>query len=630
MPAIAAILARDAPLVPSEISRAMRAMAGNGSSTPAVWQNGRVALGDAEAVATDAASGCALVMDGRLDARADLATLCGIATTALSRTTDADLLLRLFLARGIDSFETMLGDFAFVLWDAPLARLICGRDLLGMRPLFYSATKDDVIVASELQAVLRDRAGKPNLGMVAEALTGMPTSRDETLFENVFRVRPGHVLIADRADIRLTRFAQLTTPVTLSYRDPREYMKHFRTILTAAVRDRLPRNGTAGVMLSGGVDSSTIYAAARTVSDVHAYTIAHEDPALDEFPIARAVVERNGGRLYRADVSAARYDYTGEVARYRDLPTYPTGANSSGLRRLAASHAVTVLLNGVGGDECFLGHSGHWTDWLVSGEWSLLWRDLQAWRTAADAAPWWTLARVTIQPLVPRPLRRLAGAMIHRGKPFPWVPESFLRTTGFAERARHVPEERGPSFAMTGMMHSLIDGAAVAAWEDQQRLATRFGHDDRMPYLDRRVIDFALALPETVRSVPGIPKDFVRRAWSDRLPPSVMNPLDARDYAIHVVEALEAQGGVNRFDDLAIRELGWVDGAIVRRMARNLFSSAHRSRRYIAYAPQLWNVFAVDAWYRRALDLSSWPSSQSPSGEGMPITVRNDSIAGPR
>ena len=640
MPAIAAILAREAPVALPKISDIMSAMTGRGPELPEVWQSGSAALGhagflprtgdDDRQPVVDAASGCALVFDGRIDARVDLAAACGVDRVALGHISDAGLLLRAFLARGTDVFASVLGDYAFALWDAPQSRLICGRDVLGLRPLFYTAADRDVVVASELQAVLRGRPGKPNLGMVAESLTCMPTSRDETLFENVFRVLPGHLLVADRSGTRIVRFVQIQPPAPLHCRDRREYAEYFRDLFATAVRDRLPQTASAGVMLSGGVDSSTIYATARTMSDVNAYTVGHDDPLLDEWPIARAIVERNGGRSHRAEISASTYDYLEEVTRYRELPTYPSGANSAGLRRLAASHGVTVLLNGVGGDECFLGQAGRWTDWLISGEWSALWRDFHAWRTAADAVPWWTLARLTVQPLVPRRLRRVAAALLHRGDPFPWVPRRFLRQTAFADRVRRVPEEGGPTFASTDMMHALIDGAAIAAWEEEERLAARFRQEDRMPFLDRRVIDFALALPEALRSTPGSPKDFLRRVWSDRLPASVMNPLDARDYGIHVVEALEANGGAAAFDELAIADLGWVDPAVVRRMARQLFPSARSSRQYMAHAARLWAVFAVDAWYRRALDLSTCPTNHNRTSQSSPTPMASASIGGRR
>ena len=608
MSAIAAILAREGPPDPSEISTLAGAMAARGPHSRAVWQNGSAALGHAGLFTLpadtepqpvhDAASGCALVFDGRIDARAELAAACAI-EGAVDGMSDAELVLRAFLARGIDVFATLLGDFAFALWDAPGARLICARDVLGLRPLFYTATDRGLIVASELQAVLGGRRGTPNIAMVADALTGVATSRDETLFQGVFRVPPGHLLIADHAGSRLTRFIRLDAPSPLVYHDERDYLAHFRDVFQRAVRDRVRARGRIGVMLSGGLDSSTVYAAARAEADVDAYTVGYDDPAFDETPIARATVALNGGCHHRAALSAASYDYIAEIDHFRDLPTNPSGGNSGALRGDAARHGVNVLLSGVGGDELFLGHSGRWTDWLCSGEWRLLWRDLKAWRYSSGEVPWSRLAHETIAPLVPAPLGRIASLVKH-DTAFSWVSRSLLRDADVFDRMRRRPDESGPTHAVTGMIRSLVDASATSAWEEQERLAARFHQDDRMPYLDRRVIDFALALPETLRSQPGSPKDFTRRAWNGKIPGSVINTLDTPDFTFQVVDALRSLGGPARFDTLAIAEAGWVDRDAIAALSHELFAPAVPRHR-IGNAWKLWAVVTVDEWYRRAL-----------------------------
>lgn len=608
MSAIAAILAREGPPDPSEISTLAGAMAARGPHSRAVWQNGSAALGHAGLFTLpadtepqpvhDAASGCALVFDGRIDARAELAAACAI-EGAVDGMSDAELVLRAFLARGIDVFATLLGDFAFALWDAPGARLICARDVLGLRPLFYTSTVRGLIVASELQAVLGGRRGTPNIAMVADALTGVATSRDETLFQGVFRVPPGHLLIADRAGSRMTRFVRLEAPAPLVYRDEHEYLAHFRDVFQRAVRDRVRARGRIGVMLSGGLDSSTVYAAARAEADVDAYTVGYDDPAFDETPIARATVALNGGRHHRAALAAASYDYIAEIDRFRDLPTNPSGGNSGALREAAARHGIHVLLNGVGGDELFLGHTGRWTDWLRSGDWPLLWRELRSWRHSSSEVPWRVLARRTVGPLVPIAVRRLVSTS-KRATAFPWVSRSLLHEGNVFDRMRRTPDESGPTHAVTGMMRSLVDASATSAWEEQERLAARFHQDDRMPYFDRRVIDFALALPEQLRSRPGSPKDFTRRAWNGRIPDGVINTLETPDFTFQVVDALRSLGGPARFDTLAIAESGWVDRHAIATLCNELFA-ADAPRHVMGHAWKLWAVVTVDEWYRRAL-----------------------------
>jgi asparagine synthase (glutamine-hydrolysing) len=610
MSAIAAILAREGPLDPSGIHDIIRTMIARGPDSRAVWQNGSAALGHAGLFTLptdtepqpvhDPASGCALVFDGRIDARADLAVSCDIDGPTLERMSDAALVLHAFLARGTGVFTSLLGDFAFALWDGPRARLICGRDVLGLRPLFYTSTERALVVASELQAVLRRRPGKPNVAMVAEALTGVATSRDETLFDGVFRVPPGHLLVANRERSHVTEFVRLEAPAPLVYRDEREYFTHFRDVFQLAVRDRVRARGKTAVMLSGGLDSSTVYAAARAESDVDGYTVGYDDPALDETPIARATVALNGGRHYRVGLSAASYDYLDEIVRFRDLPTNPSGGNSGALRKEAAERGVNVFLSGLGGDELFLGHSGRWTDWLCSGEWPLLWRELKTWRYSSDNVPWTVLTRKMIAPLVPAPLRKVIAAT-KRPRAFAWVSRSLLREAAIFDRIGRTPEESGMTHAVTGMMRGIVDAAAISAWEEQERLAARFQQDDRMPYFDRRVISFALALPEKLRSRPGSPKDFTRRAWNGEIPAGVINTLHTPDCTFQVVDALRSLGAPARFDTLAITELGWVERSAIASMCKELFAPAGAPADVMHYAWTLWAVLTVDEWYRRAL-----------------------------
>lgn len=610
MSAIAALFLRDGnPIDPASIVSITQSMSARGPDALGTWRGGSVALGHASLVilpedrtpqpVRHEPSGSAIVFDGRLDARDDLAAACAIDRRDLRGLSDAELMLRAYLARGASVLAGVLGDFAFAMWDGRQDRLICGRDVLGLRPLFYCADEREIVVASELQAVLRGRAAKPNAGMVAEALSGMATSRDETLFEGIYRIPPGCMLVANRSSCRVTQYVRLEAPAPLVYRTEQAYFEHFKEVLSAAVRDRLRRTARAAVMLSGGVDSSTVYAAARLVTDVDAYTVGYDDATYDETDVARACVHMNGGSHHRGTGNVRLYDYAGEIERFRDLPTCPSGAKSAALRRRSRAHGVNVLLNGVGGDECFFGHPGRWTDWLCSGHWTLLWRELKTWRDSADPSTWSDLALTTVQPLIPRAVRRVARAT--RPRPFPWIAETLARESNLLERLQMKPTESGPTYAITGMLRNVVDGSAIAAYEEQERLAAQFGQDERMPYLDRRVITFALSIPETLRSKPGCPKYLTRQAWRDHLPPQVIDAPEPPDYAFQIVDALEAQGGACCFNDLVITELGWVDADTVRTMTDQLFTTAHNSRRYVAHAWRLWSIFTVDQWYRRAV-----------------------------
>ena len=302
-------------------------------------------------------------------------------------------------------------------------------------------------------------------------------------------------------------------------------------------------------------------------------------------------------------LAAATYDYRADIRRFRDLPTYPAGANSTALRRRSAEDGVRVLLSGVGGDEWFFGNPGRWTDWLSTGHWWLLWQELKTWRySATDPTEWRDLALTTVHPLIPD------GVQTHRARHAPQVRALSLdhavvcRETSLLDRLRQMPSERGPTHAITGMIRGVLHGGALAAWEDQERMAARYQQDERMPYFDRRVVQFALALPETLRSRPGCPKYLTRRAWAQHAAAGRAQPAGAG--RLHVSHRQRARGPRADSRGSTILSSPTSAGSIATSFAISavdLFDTAHTSREYIGYAWPLWSVMMVDQWYRDGL-----------------------------
>ena len=100
----------------------------------------------------------------------------------------------------------LLGDFAFALWDAPRRLLFCARDVMGLRPFYYWVDQHRFVAGSELRQVLLGlpREATLNEGMIGECLSGVIVDKEETLYTDVRRLAPGHVLVVrpDRRDMR--------------------------------------------------------------------------------------------------------------------------------------------------------------------------------------------------------------------------------------------------------------------------------------------------------------------------------------------------------------------------------------------------------------------------------------------
>jgi hypothetical protein len=125
------------------------------------------------------------------------------------------------------------------------------------------------------------------------------------------------------------------------------------------------------------------------------------------------------------------------------------------------------------------------------------------------------------------------------------------------------------------------------------------GVEERMPFYDRRVVEFALALPDDVLAAQPVGKQFLRTALTDRLPPEFLHPLPTTDCEYLFAEAMEQMGGVHLFDRPMLAEAGFVDLKTLRAAA-----SAVRSNRGFQGRPasgwrwQLWSAAAAEVWLR--------------------------------
>ena len=553
--------------------------------------------------AVDRAAGLAVALDGRLDNRDDLAAVAGLAG-APPECSDAALILAAFAAAGTRVFERILGDFAAIVWDGPGRRLIAARDVFGIRPLAYREAGGCVLVASEVRALVPAGPVTPDEGRVAEMLAGAPTSVDDSLYREIRRLRPGHLLVATSGGIRIERFAALDGTARLPPRPAAAYREEFCALMDTAVRARLRASTGVGMMLSGGLDSTSVYGTVRTVApalEVPAFTVAHREPS-DESPVARHTVAHHRGRSVLVPEGFASFDAIAAAARLLEVPVYPGGTNSVALRRRAVEEGCRVLLSGNGGDEWYTGSNWAGADllWrLRLGALARLWR---ARLTAVDPPPLRDLVQSALVPLVPAPLRFLWRRLRRGAAAPPWLRPAFVASVSLQDRLRVRPEINASSVARRAMLTEGLHGLNVYAFEDNDRLSALCGTEERVPYYDRRVVEFALALPDDLLAAQPTQKQFVRDAMADRLPPLFHAMRPCLDYEFINRESLERLGGRRLFDALEVAEAGLVDGAIARAAADACYAGRPYGGRPAAELSwPLWSLAAVEVWWRAAI-----------------------------
>lgn len=154
----------------------------------------------------------------------------------------------------------LIGDFAFVLWDADACHLVAARDPMAMRPLHYRVEERRVLFASDVKQLLAAPgvAVELNESMAAAYLAGNFSDLEHTFYNGIRALPPGSTLHVTPETVNRERHWTLNPDKRIEYAQDRDYIEHFRELFSQAVQDRLRSSSPVGLMLSGGLDSGSI------------------------------------------------------------------------------------------------------------------------------------------------------------------------------------------------------------------------------------------------------------------------------------------------------------------------------------------------------------------------------------
>jgi len=549
-----------------------------------------------------------LALDGRVDNRDELAAWLRAAGVHLRTDSDAELVLQSYGLWSDGCVSRIVGDFAFAIWDRRRRRLFCARDPLGIRPLYYCIYDRTFVWGSELRQLLDvlPVGPRPNEGVVGEYLSSRLVDLEETLYCGILRLAPGHVLTVDVGGVRTARYFDVDPRREIRYSTDDEYAEHFSAIFREAVRCRLRSLSPVALFLSGGLDSSAIVgASARLARDgtghaprFEAYSLDFGYAAADE----RAWVD-DVAELWQLSVTHVSADATRapalatQVAALRDFPDLPNTHPWGLLLHQARERGSRVALWGYGGDEWLTGDTAHCADLLRRLRLLALARrirdDIRSLnRLGGPPVGLGDAVRSCVFPLVPRPVKRLVRRLRRWDVPN-WIAPDFARRVALQDRlAREVPVPRFATLAQRAIARQLQSGWSAAEYEMVDRFERRQSMESRFPFNDRRLIEFALALPEEQRWRGTETKFILRRAAWDLLPPSVARRATKGDFTFLFAESLEREGAAEVFPRLRLEADGFLLGARVREMYDRL------RRGDLGCLGPIWMIFATEVWYR--------------------------------
>ena len=444
---------------------------------------------------------------------------------------DAEVILHLYEEFGADCVHHLRGMFAFAIWDNRKRQLLLARDRIGVKPLYHAMVGgENLVFGSEIKALFNHPALQPRLSETALSLyltfAAVPAPR--TLFEGVEKLPPGHRLIVDATtgERRLERYWQpLPDPAERgAKRDPEEYVERLEQLVRESIGLRMMSDVPYGAFLSGGVDSSLNVALMAELADrpVSTFSVAIEgDAASDELDLARAVARRFGTQHHEVVIGEQDFiDYMPELAWHQDEPLAdPVCVPLHALSEEARRSGTRVIQVGEGSDELFSGYTSYafFTDFHRR-----VWQPYQHVPLALRRAAAAVAERVLSLDRADVVARAANTDELFWGGAVPFY-DSYKRrllTADFDGDARR---------AVAGL-YADVDAAIPDASqldrmigiELRQRLPELLlmrvdkvtmgsSLEARVPYLDHKLVEFALAIPVNVKYRHGVTKWVLKR-----------------------------------------------------------------------------------------------------------------------
>jgi asparagine synthase (glutamine-hydrolysing) len=527
-------------------------------------------------------------------------------------------------------FERLDGMFALAIWDGRTRRLVMARDRMGKKPLYYAfvgpAGDQTLIFGSELKALLQhpDLKRRVSPGGLALYLTYECLPEDRSILEGVSRVQPGCYLIwapregrARHGEFWRMRFADSPAAEDVRGKSEGELAEHLRDLIRAATKARLISDVPLGVLLSGGIDSSTVAAAMADsvpASQIKTFSVTFEDKSFDESSHARKVAQHLGTTHHEERLSPqVMVDILPEVADFMCEPLGDGSLIPTYLLSRFTRQTVTVALGGDGGDELFLGYPTFQADAVA--------RYLDR---VTDAA---TSARVG------RLLQRAAGALpvSRKNFSFDFKVKRFAQGIGFHPDFRHqawmgsfMPHELARVLSEDLVKPAFMEDpyATVARFRDRSgardhydqavyqyarlyltadvlvkvdRASMARGLEVRAPLLDTKVVEFACALPGEYK-LKGLTTKYLLKEAARRWLPEEIVDRPKKGFGVPIAQWLRGPlRGLahDLLEPTKLRREGLLNVAEVTRLLKE-----HDEGRADHRKP-LWTLLALELWMER-------------------------------
>ncbi len=553
-----------------------------------------------------------------------------------STETDTEVILEAYKQWGADCVSRFNGMWALALFDRGRREVFLSRDRFGIKPLYYVCDAQRFAFASEIKGLLAafPELRRTNLPMVHYFLpSGALDDGPETFFADVLSLPPAHnaVFRLRDGDLRQWRYWDLELEEFRDRWGRSDPVATLRELLTSSVALHMRSDVPVGTCLSGGIDSSALVClmAGQRRDPPHTFSGLYPDPDCNEEKWVSAVLAHTGalGASVRPEPGDHLIDDLNRITWHQDEPTAGPGLYTQFHVMRRAAQDVKVILDGQGGDELFAGYLPYLPlriqDLLATGDRA---SQLRAYRLAAGVLRHWGRGALggafqlplyqAIRKAISVLRRRAVPVFAAAGEP-PFFHPSLTANAAGREIERRRPV-RFPDRLSDTLYWHLVQQSIPALLHYEDRNSMAYSIEARVPFLDYRIVEFALGLDPKYKIRDSWTKWVLRAAMAPAMPKTVTWRRSKLGYPTPFARWLREEPHRQQFHDLLFsrslrqREL-MTEESIGFYWGQHQSGAADRSW-------LLYRLATVELWHRQFID--RWapaPAVAAVAGRSRPV-----------
>jgi asparagine synthase (glutamine-hydrolysing) len=483
-----------------------------------------------------------------LELRRELALL----GTTFRGGSDSEVLLAAFETWGQDCVSRFNGMWAFAIWDRYDKKLFVSRDRFGEKPFYYVASGNQFWFASEIKALLAagvvNRTANP-MAVADFAMDRVTDHTEQTFFANVKQLLPATRGWVKNCVLSTTQYWSLPEDGAAS--EPIDIVDEVSALLEDAVRLRLRSDVDVGVLLSGGLDSSSVACLAASAGhQIAAFSTIDRQPPEEAAGIDQVLDMYTGLRLHRDTPPDDTLDQNLTECLWHQEEPFADGSMLAHFRlmRRAREEGIRVLLTGQAADEVFAGYPGyqsiHVGGMLRNGDFASAYRFIRAMKLSNQPIPVTSIVGYALPARLSGLIRRSRAQASMDWLVPDWREASSSVADGYAVRATD---------PVNAALRACLKARTVPGflhYEDRNAMA--FGVETRIPFLDYRLVEKVLPLPAAKKLAKGRTKAILRDAVSTKVPHGIVQRLAKQGYPAPLGRWLRALPSARRMEQLEV------------------------------------------------------------------------------